>query len=266
MPFQIHNFTDNDDIRTIAQIGAFSVIEYSKDLSVDAASAQRAFFEAQMNVRRKQLVISLEGGAVVVQGGAMQWTAGWVFANTGVKGAGDFLGKMFRGAVTGESAIKPEYEGHGLVVLEPTTRHIILVDLASWGGGIVVEDGMFLACDAGVEHKLIARSNISSAVGGGEGLFNLGLMGAGVVALESPVPERELIAVDLAEDELRVDGPLAVAWSPGLQFTVERSSRSLIGSMASGEGLVNVFRGTGRVLMSPVAPTNPASAVTSSLE
>ena len=39
MTFQIHNFTDNDDITTIAQIGAFSVIEYAKDLSVDTASA-----------------------------------------------------------------------------------------------------------------------------------------------------------------------------------------------------------------------------------
>ncbi|MCF2711411.1 MULTISPECIES: AIM24 family protein [Schaalia] len=266
MTFQIHNFTDNDDITTIAQIGVFSVIEYAKDLSVDTASAQRAFFESQMNVRRKQLVIGLQGGAVTVQAGAMQWTAGRVSANTGVKGAGDFIGKMFRGAVTGESAIKPEYSGTGLVVLEPTTRHIILQDLAQWGGGLVVEDGMFLACDAGIEHKLIARSNLSSAVGGGEGLFNLGLFGSGVVALECAVPAAELIAVDLNEDELRIDGPLAVAWSPSLQFTVERSGRSLIGSMASGEGLVNVYRGTGRVLMSPVAATNLASAAAMSGE
>ena len=107
---------------------------------------------------------------------------------------------------------------------------------------------------------------MSSAVGGGEGLFNLGLFGSGVVALESAVPAAELIAVDLNEDELRIDGPLAVAWSPSLQFTVERSGRSLIGSMASGEGLVNVYRGTGRVLMSPVAATNLASAAAMSGE
>ncbi|QWW19417.1 AIM24 family protein [Schaalia sp. 19OD2882] len=62
--------------------------------------------------------------------------------------------------------------------------------------------------------------------------------------------------MDLDNDELRIDGPLAVMWSPGLQFTVERSGRSLLGSMASGEGLVNVFRGSGRVVLSPVAVTN----------
>ena len=48
---------------------------------------------------------------------------------------------------------------------------------------------------------------------------------------------------------------MAVAWSSTLQFTVERSGKTLIGSASSGEGLVNVFRGTGKVLMSPVAAT-----------
>ena len=45
---------------------------------------------------------------------------------------------------------------------------------------------------------------------------------------------------------------MAIAWSGTLDFTVERSGKSLIGSAASGEGLVNVYRGTGKVLMAPV--------------
>lgn len=48
---------------------------------------------------------------------------------------------------------------------------------------------------------------------------------------------------------------LAVCWSSNLEFTVERSTKTLVGSAVSGEGLVNVYRGTGRVLMCPVAPT-----------
>ena len=40
-------------------------------------------------------------------------------------------------------------------------------------------------------------------------------------------------------------------WSKSLDFTVERSSKSLIGSMVNKEGLVNVYRGTGKVLMAP---------------
>ena len=97
------------------------------------------------------------------------------------------------------------------------------------------------------------RSNFSSALGGGEGLFNLCLIGQGVAVLESDVPEEELIAIDLNNDTLKIDGNMAIAWSPSLQFTVERSGKSLIGSAASGEGLVNVYRGSGRVLMAPVS-------------
>ena len=61
----------------------------------------------------------------------------------------------------------------------------------------------------------------------------------------------ELIEFDLKDDELKIDGNMAIAWSDSLKFTVERSSKSLVGSAVSGEGLVNVYRGTGRVLMAP---------------
>ncbi|QWW19418.1 AIM24 family protein [Schaalia sp. 19OD2882] len=151
LTFQIHNFKDNDDITVIASRGMFSVLEYAKDLSVNAQSAQQAYFEAQMNVRRRQVLIELGGGTATVQAGAMQWMAGQVALTSGVKGAGDLIGKMFRGAVIGESAVKPQYAGTGVVVLEPTTKHVLLVDLSQWGGGIVVEDGMFLASEGGIE-------------------------------------------------------------------------------------------------------------------
>ena len=52
---------------------------------------------------------------------------------------------------------------------------------------------------------------------------------------------------------MKIDGNFAIAWSGSLEFTVERSGKSLIGSAASGEGLVNVYRGSGRVLMMPTA-------------
>ena len=96
------------------------------------------------------------------------------------------------------------------------------------------------------------RSSFSSAVAGGEGLFNLSLNGAGVFCIEADCPREELIEVTLENDVLKIDGNYAVAWSAGLAFTVERSGKSLLGSAASGEGLVNVYCGTGKVLMMPV--------------
>ena len=246
---------ENDNREYTYRLGNFSVLEHMADLSLRPSSAMPAYFMSEMGVHLRQLVIALDGrSGVMLQAGAMQWMLGDVNVKTGVKGVGDLFGKALRGKVTGESAIKPEYVGTGIVVLEPTYRHIILEDVSAWGpSGIVVEDGMLLACSDTVKHSVQMRSNVSSAVGGGEGLFNLCMSGSGVAALESHVPRDELVIIDLADDVLKIDGHMAVAWSGSLSFTVERTTASLVGSAASGEGLVNVYRGTGRVMMSPVA-------------
>ena len=250
--YQINNFLNNDDIRVLERKGAYTVIEYLRDLSVTAGEAQNAYFCSQMGVRRRQVLCDLRQSDVITQSGAMQWMVGDIQATTGVKGVSDLLGKALRGSVTGESAIKPEYTGTGLLVLEPTYKHLLLVDVAEWNGSIVLDDGLFLACDASLKQRAVARSNLSSAIAGNEGLFNLGISGSGILCLECPCPREELIEITLQDDVLKIDGNMAIAWSGSLEFTVERSGKSLIGSAASGEGLVNVYRGTGKVWMTPV--------------
>lgn len=250
--FAIKNFTDNDDVRVLGSMGPFTVVEYLKDLSVTPSTAMTAYYCNEMNVRKRQVICDLSKANITLQAGAMQWMAGNVNATTGLKGVGDFFGKAVRGKMTGESAVKPEYTGNGVLVLEPTYRHILLIDLADWNGSIVLDDGLFLACDSKLKQKAVMRSNFSSAVAGGEGLFNLGVVGNGVLCLESPSPKEELIEVTLQDDVLKVDGNMAIAWSGTLDFTVERSGKTLLGSAASGEGLVNVYRGTGKVLLAPV--------------
>jgi len=250
--FSVNNFFNNDDIKIIDQKGPFQVLEYQRDLSVMPGDAMLAYYCNEMNVRKRQVACDLSKANVTLQAGAMQWTVGNVNATTGVKGVGDLFGKALRGSVTGESAIKPEYTGDGLLVLEPTYKHILLIDTAEWGGNVVLDDGLFLACDSRLKHKTVMRSNLSSAALGNEGLFNLGIQGNGILCLESRCPKEELIEITLNNDVLKVDGNNAIAWSGSLNFTVERSGKSLVGSAASGEGLVNVYRGTGKVLLAPV--------------
>ena len=248
---------ENENRKFTKSIENFHVMEYLQDSSVSPMTAMEEYYMSKMNVRRRQVVIELDKEhSAIIQSGAMQWVGGHVQATAGIKGIGDLFGKAIKGAVTKETAVKPEYVGEGCLVLEPTYKYIILADIGKWGSaGMTIEDGMFLACDANVKSKVVARKNLSSAVLGSEGLFNLSLQGNGVAALESNVPEDELIEVILENDELKIDGNLAVCWSSNLEFTVERSTKTLVGSAVSGEGLVNVYRGTGRVLMCPVAPT-----------
>ena len=200
--YQIKNFMENDDVKVIDSLGAFSVVEYQRDLSVMPETAMEAFYASQMNVRKRQVVCDVSKSNVTVQAGAMQWMVGNVKATTGIKGVGDLFGKAVRGSVTGESAIKPEYTGDGTLVLEPTYQHILLLDLSEWNGSVVLDDGLFLACESSLKHKAVMRSNLSSAVAGNEGLFNLGIQGNGIVCLESPCPKEELVEVTLDKDVL----------------------------------------------------------------
>ena len=247
--FQLNNFFDNNNMKCINQLGQYRVFEHEKDLSVSPYTAETAYFSSSMNVRRRQVLIELNNTSATVQAGAMQWMLGNVSMNSNVK-ASNFLGKAIGAAVTGETMSKPIYTGQGYVMLEPTYKHILMIDVAQWGS-IVLQDGLFLACDSNLQQKVVGRNNISSAVLGGEGLFNLSLAGQGIAVLESPVPAQELIQFNLQDDVVKIDGNMAIAWSGSLEFTVEKSGKSLIGSAVSKEGLVNVYRGTGSILMAP---------------
>lgn len=257
MAIQVKNWI-NDNRKVISQMGMFRVIEHQKDLSVGAGSAQRAYFASEMNVKLRQVEATVDGTKTLkTQAGAMQMIIGQVEMNTGIKGAKSFLGSMVKAAVTDESTVKPEYSGNGQVILEPTYKHIILQDVADWGkGGIVIEDGMFLASEGTVVHNVVENTqSLGTALVSGEGLYNLCFTGSGIVALESYVPLEELVEYTLEDDVLKVDGNMAVCWSGSLKFSVEKATKSLLGSMASGEGLVNVYRGTGKVWVSPVSGT-----------
>ena len=260
---QLNNVFNNENMKLVASGGQYFIYEHQKDLSVTPWSATTDYFMQQMNVKKRQLLVQLNNSACKMQAGAMQWVAGNVQASSGVKSAGGFLKNAIKGAVTGESAVKPEYTGQGFVMLEPTYKHLLIEDVGAWGSGMVLDDGLFLCCDAGIQEQLNRRSNASSAILGGEGLFNLCLSGQGYAVLESPVPREELFEFNLQDDVLKIDGNMAIAWSSSLQFTVETLTGNAIGSAATGEGLVNVYRGTGKVLMAPTtsqAPTmNPVN-------
>ena len=139
---------ENKDRKIISEAGCFKVLEYIKDSSVSPHNASMEYFMSEMVVRRRQLIAELNGrNAVITQAGAMQWFAGDVRASTGIKGVGSLMGNLVKGAVTNESAVKPEYEGNGYLALEPTYKFIILMDVGEWGSGITIEDVMFLACE-----------------------------------------------------------------------------------------------------------------------
>lgn len=241
---------DNDNITILEQKGPFTVFQHNKDMSVTPSSAAVNYYMAKTNCTLKQVMIDLQDNAVRLKPGAMQFMTGNIAQTTGVSGVGDMVGKMFKSKMTGDAPIKPLYKGTGILVCEPTYNYLLVEDVSEWGG-LCCDDGMFVCCDDEVKDEIQVRTNLSS-IAGGEGLFNLKLVGNGYAVLQSKCPREELFEIILENDCIKIDGNMAVCWSSTLQFTTERSGKTLLGSAASGEGLVNVFRGTGKILMAPV--------------
>ncbi|MEK3880712.1 AIM24 family protein [Paenibacillus sp. FSL H8-0122] len=251
MAFTINNLKDNTNVIIKEQLGGFSIIEYKEDLSTTTRyEAETNFFMSKSNMRNKQLMIELNNNEVMLSAGAMQYMIGNIEMTSGIKGVGGLMRNMLSGAATGTSAVKPLYKGTGTILLETTYKYLWLIDVDN--DHIVIDDGMFLACETTLDISVAARKNISSAVLGGEGLFNLSARGKGILALEAPIPSEEAVVVELQNDVLKVDGNFALMWSNSLDFTVEKSGKTRLGSAASGEGLVNVYRGTGMVWLAPL--------------
>lgn len=226
------------------------ILEYDKLLGArNLNTVSTMWFMEQQNVKVRQIVANIENDAVRIEAGAMSYFQGPLDMVSGVT-AGNVVGKIFKSAVTGETVSQPIYSGSGMLVLEPSFKHFIPFTL-DVGESIIVDKGAFYVTSASVKVEPVMQKNISSGLLGGEGWFQLQITGPGVVVLESLVPMCEIDVVQLNNDVLKVDGNFAILRTSGIDFTVERSAKTLVGSAVSGEGLVNVYRGTGQVWLAP---------------
>ena len=152
----------------------------------DTTMAKDLWFMKQENMKVKQIAVYLENDGCKVEPGAMSYFQGNLEMVSGMT-LGNAVGKFFSGAVTGERAAQPEYKGTGMVVLEPSVKHFITLTLDP-GESIIVDKGMFYCAQSSVTVRPIMNKNISSALLGGEGIFQQELVGPGLVVLESLVP------------------------------------------------------------------------------
>ena len=110
---------------------------------------------------------------------------------------------------------------------------------------------MFYACEEGIEIDVAMQKSVSAAFLGNEGLYQTRLDGSGIVALKVPVPESEIFKCVLINDTLKVDGNFAILRTGNIEYSIEKSSKSIVGTVVSREGMVNVYRGTGEVWLVP---------------
>ena len=115
------------------------------------------------------------------------------------------------------------------------------------GGGkqYRLNTGAFLACDDSVFYN-IKRQDIGKAFFGGTGgLFVMETEGNGQVLINA---FGDLVVLDITPNAaMAIDNEHVVAWEASLDYNIRVASGTF--GFMSGEGLVNEFHGTGKVII-----------------
>ena len=200
-------------------------------------------FEVVEKETLKFLKAEFDNSAVRYESGGMYYMQGNLEMEANLPSAGGFLKSM----VTRESVVKPVIRGSGTVWFEPSFGNFTIMDLK--GEEWILDKGAYYASEMGIEIGSFTNKSISGLFSG-EGFFQTKVAGVGKVVLLSNGP---LETVELNNGKLVVDGSFAVARQASVQLTVAKANKGIFGSMISGEGIVNTFTGTGKVLIAPAA-------------
>lgn len=222
----------------------------SLDGSDDIKTAQALFFARQVGMRLRQVILRIDNSGVIIEPGALHFMRGNISSEVKAGGIVGFAKKLVTSALTAETVFRPTYHGTGEIYLEPSFGHYILAQITA---ETIVDKGMFYASQDTVNVSAAFQKHISAGMAGGEGWFQTKLSGQGWCVLTSPVPVNEIIKVQLKNEKLSVDGNFALLRQGNIEFRVEQSSKSIIGSFRSGEGLFQTFTGTGEVWLAPTA-------------
>lgn len=198
------------------------------------------------NIKKQDLLnyveVELHNESVRTEAGALRYYQGPIEMQSKLPSVGGFI----KSKLSGEKVFRPTFKGTGKLVLEPSFQEFYELQLND--ESLVLDRGAFWACDSAIELS-IAVNKVSTTLFSGEGLIQTVVKGSGSVIIQAPGP---IEIIDLVDDRLVVDGNFAVARSASLDFSIQQSATSLLGTVTSGEILVNVLQGTGRVYLAPI--------------
>lgn len=203
-----------------------------------------AKFEVIENEGVRLVKATLENEMIRTEAGALYYMQG----NIAMESKAPSLGGLLKSVASGESVFRPTYTGTGTIFLEPSLGGFHVFDVA--GQTWILESGAYWASDASVTVD-VHREKAWTAFKSGEGYldFQTKVSGQGQVVLAAQGDVQQII---LNNDKLVVDGNYVVGRPADISYTVQRATKSLLGSMTSGEGYVRVYEGSGRLLIAPV--------------
>lgn len=203
--------------------------------------------------------VELDPGEVVIaEAGAMNYMEDGINFETkmgdGSTPSGGMLGSLLnvgKRVLTGESIFMTHFSNSGqgkkrVAFAAPYPGKIIPIDLALAGGELICQKDAFLCAALGTNLDIAFNRRLGAGFFGGEGFILQRLRGDGkaFVHIGGTVIKREL-----NNEVLRVDTGCIAAFTPGIDYDIERAG-GLKSMIFGGEGLfLATLRGTGTVYL-----------------
>ena len=187
-------------------------------------------------------VVKIENGAMVY----MQDVKLEGKLNSKKKGLGGLLGAIGRSLLSDESMFITQVVGtapDGVVAIAPGVPGRI-VKLEVGARQYRLNDGAFFAADDSVNYTMQKQNLSQAAFGGSGGLFVMETEGQGDLLVST---FGDLVTLECTPDRpVSIDNEHVVAWDSTLNYSIEVASGTF--GFTTGEGLVNKFTGSGKIL------------------
>jgi uncharacterized protein (TIGR00266 family) len=196
------------------------------------------------------------GETVIAEAGAMTYMeAGIEFQSKmgdGSEPEQSFFSKLFSAGkrmFTGESAFMTHFTNHGtgksrVAFAAPYPGRIEPLDLASLGGTLLCQKDSFLCAALGTKVEIAFNQRLGAGFFGGEGFILQKLVGDGMAFVHAG---GTIVKKQLRGEKLRVDTGCLVAFTPGIDYDIERAG-GLKSMIFGGEGMfLATLQGTGTV-------------------
>lgn len=199
------------------------------------------------------VILSLgRGEEAKIENGSMVYHNGKVsiegkMNSSGSGGIGGFLKAAARSAVSGESffitTAKGLDDGAQIAIAPATVGQVRALEIGQkqWR----INDGSFLACDKSVDYSMKMQSLGKAVFGGTGGLFVMETSGSGTMLI---CAFGDIVEIEVGSGmPFSIDNTHVIAWESSLQYEIKVASGMF--GFTTGEGLVNEFRGVGKVLI-----------------
>lgn len=198
------------------------------------------------------------GETVIAEAGAMNWMEDGISFEAkmgdGSDSGGGFLGKLMNAGkrmITGESLFMTHFTNNAstkkkVAFAAPYPGKIIPINLGETGGELLCQKDSFLCSALGTKISIAFTKKLGAGFFGGEGFILQKLNGDGMVFVHAG---GTVVKKSLNNETLRVDTGCIVAFSPELDYDIEKAG-NLKSMFFGGEGLfLATLKGTGFVYL-----------------